>query len=219
MKNLLTFSLLTAMLAACSSISDMPQKPGACFIKVEMPTVYDTVLDSVTIYTGSDPAAVTDTLFVITQEEKVQWKKVQSKDCTSALPDDCLVWCKVSVPEQRDTFITVDTMLTDEFIWKVALRSIVVDEGGYMEWHETVCGNLIDAELNKRMQQKLIALGYDVGKEVPDGVWDKTSSLAMKYFVEDQNLPVGNAYLLIGLGALGIDEYISYYEEFLARYK
>ena len=79
----------------------------------------------------------------------------------------------------------------------------LVKPGGFTEWREVVCDTDINSGLYRRIQEALVAKGYNVGAAGVDGSWGAASKAALVKFQRDNNLPVGQMDLET-LKALGV---------------
>lgn len=85
--------------------SGMPSEPGKCYAKCLIQDLYE--LDSTYIYeyTGVTPSEVSGVEYqtLKTAPASTKWvKKKADKNCNSANPHDCLIWCLVDVDEQTE---------------------------------------------------------------------------------------------------------------------
>ena len=178
----------------------MPTKPGACYAKCLIPDEYITHNEELAVFTG-DPdntdARIEEIEFVISSG-KTEWvKKKADKNCLSANPEDCLVWCLVDVPGETEKYIVVlDTTTTDEYRMVTRETKELVKSGGHTEWREILCAEKISKELISNLQNYLFAQGLYL-KSI-DGNFNIDTKNALKQFQLHNKLPMGQ----IDLGTL-----------------
>lgn len=178
-------------------------KDGACYAECYMPDRKEPIGDPLFIFTGNenDTDVKVKKIEVVTQAAEKKWvKKKADKNCLSANPDDCLVWCLVDVEEQKETFVVVaDTSATDQY--ELFYREISV-EGGPPEWKEVVCEDDITKALIMDVQNKLFAQELYLGPI--DGLFDNETRNALANFQKAKGLPVGQLDLET-LDVLGVE--------------
>ena len=140
----------------------MPTGPG-CFAKCLMPDKYDEATELRNEYTGEnhDQEGI-EFQKVVTQTASTKWvKKKADKNCLSANPDDCLVWCLVDVKEEFVEFYEViDTHTIKDFAPLRIEMGELAEQGGLTEWRAVVCDNQFNDEMKEDIQLALIELGY-----------------------------------------------------------
>ena len=162
------------------------------------------------VYTGKDTQNDNiETVEIVTKAVSTKWvKKNADRNCKSADPNDCLVWCLTEVPEEREKIVTVkDTTLTKDFKFRYfnVQKYVKSENDNSNEWREILCENKITPQLYQDMSAKLKKLGY----KVEEGTTEMTSTLkqALNKFQKDNDLPVYNLNLET-LRALKLNNYI-----------
>ena len=214
-------------------------KPAS--IKIEkIPAKYETVFDTVvlkeaTTKTVNIPAVyenVTEDVLVTPASQK--WVKgVADKNCLSANPKDCEVWClkevpavyqKVTrkvektpastkqvevpavtkiVPRQKMIYSAYENKIEIPATYKTVMKKVLVAKGGYQEWKEVMCEQNLTDTKIAMIQEALRREGYDAGP-VDNQMGGKTKQALIK-FQQDKGLPVGNLNMET-LKALGINQ-------------
>ena len=172
--------------------SSMPNEPGKCYAKCMMPDQHKLLgVDSFAVYTGNDISSVELDSIVEYQAASTEWvKKKADRNCLSADPDDCLVWCLVETPEYRNVFYFLkDHTQTTTFKWVLRERKELAKNGGYTEWKEVVCepNSLIYTQVQNALNER----GYDTGKPFKAKMHTKLKGGLTKY-QRDNGLPIGN---------------------------
>lgn len=215
MKNFLAFLAFSFLLSSCTvlntpppSLRDlnsnntaaasraeegMPSKPGSCFAKCLIPDQFNESTHEFAIYTGGDEKLdiELDTIQFEKSPETTEWKKTKAdKNCLSANPEDCLVWCLVTIPAELKTLVVVkDTSLTNKFLLVNETRKEFVKQGGFTEWREVICDNKLSKSIKIKIQEELTMRGYDPGST--SGFLDKQTRTALEKFQKDNGYPVG----------------------------
>lgn len=214
MKNLLLCTLLSLTICSCyvpgqivwqdqgagpssrpRTMSDkMPTKPGSCFARCLMPDMTETkVIDELPLYTGTetDKGVELDSLDVVKSPASTKWiKKKADKNCLSANPEDCLVWCLVEQPAVLESYIYVkDTSATKLFKMTQITSTDIVKPGGYTEWKEVICDNKMSDKLITDVQS-FLASEYQLSN-ITTGEWDAPTRNALKQYQTDKELPIG----------------------------
>jgi len=182
------------------------QEPGKCYAKCLIGDQYDFWDESYPVYLGNsnDNFEYLKEIKLVLEEEKTEWiKRKADKNCLSADPNDCLVWCLVNVPEKIETItIVTDTSSTDNYKWEKFEFNEIVKKGGFTEWKEVVCNYKVTADLNRQIQIALRNEGYDPG--LIDNVIGTKTKAALVKFQKNNSLPIGNLNIET-LDVLGID--------------
>lgn len=169
----------------------MPSKPGSCFAKAKMPDRKVEVGDALYLFTGdvNNTDVEIEEIEIVTQIAGTKWvKKKADKNCLSANPDDCLVWCLVDVPSESENYtVVVDTSATDQY--EVFYRTEVV-KGSPEEWIEVVCQEKITKDLISQLQSALFAMDLYVGST--NGVMDNRLMDALAKYQSLNQLPIGH---------------------------
>ena len=188
-----------------SDSSPNGKEPGKCYAKCLIESTIKEKEHSVPIYSGKEfNQDFIEKQEIVINPATTKWvKRKADKNCLSADPEDCLVWCLVEEPsETMEAYVVTDTSLTDDYYWETVTIKKIVKEGVFHEWREVICNNKVIAELNNQIQLALIQKGYDAGPS--DGIIGTKTKAALVKFQKDNNLPIGNLNIET-LDALGID--------------
>lgn len=170
------------------------KEPGKCYAKCLLGDEFDYSEESYPVYLG-DPNDDFDYLKetkLVLAESTTKWvKRKADRNCLSADPNDCLVWCLVEIPEKIARFtIVTDTSQTNNYEWKKFELSEMVKKGGFTEWREVLCDYQVTADLNHQVQRALRDRGYDPGPI--NNVMGTLTKAALVNFQKSNNLPIGN---------------------------
>ena len=177
------------------SLSDMPNEPGKCYAKCLTPDIVSKGSASFPIYFGEDEEIITNHVRQETIElapKSTEWvKKKADRNCRSADPNDCLVWCLVEKPAQKITIenILQDTTLTGDFEIETFDLDIVASNGGQTVWMEVICNPSKD--VITELQSKLTAEGYDLSVEMIQGIFGSASKSALRDYQKNNGLHIG----------------------------
>jgi hypothetical protein len=142
--------------------SMMPSEPGKCYAKCYIKPKYGLKDMLLPRYTGANTDTLVNTnitaLRFTPQAAGTKWvKKKADKNCLSANPDDCLVWCLVDVPATPSiAYFVKDTMLTKEYVWEVFPVMRLISRGGYTEWKDVPCDGDVTPTMLKKLQKALM---------------------------------------------------------------
>ena len=214
-------------------------KPAS--VKIEkIPAKYETVYDTVIVKAASKKSVTTPAQYEIVTENKLvteatkMWVRGKAdKNCLSANPKDCEVWCLKEVPavyEKVTKKVEKNRAITNEIdvpaitkvvprkklveaarenkidvpaTYKTIMKKVLVKKGGYQEWKEVLCEPLVTDNKVSEIQTALKREGYDPGV-IDNQMGGKTKEALIK-FQQDKGLPVGNLNLET-LKALGVKE-------------
>lgn len=203
MKNLGFLLLVFTLLYSCGTYQNspayyndtMPNEPGKCYAKCLSPDVIVKETASFPIYFGNDKEIignhVSDEVIELS-EKTTEWvKKKADRNCRSADPNDCLVWCLVEKPAQNITIENVlrDTTVTDDYEIESYDLEFIASNGGQTVWMEVICDP--SGELISSIQSKLIEDGYDLSVEMLQGIFGSSSKKALKDFQKSKGLHIG----------------------------
>jgi hypothetical protein len=76
-------------------------------------------------------------------------------------------------------------------VYKTITKRKLVKKGGYSELREIVCENDLTTDLVLRVQNALIARGFDLGAAGADNDMGPSTKAALRKFQLDNNLPIG----------------------------
>ena len=188
--------------------NDRPNEPSKCYAKYLMPDQYKYVtMDSIAMYTGTDSSSILFAERVIQEELKGTKcvKKKADRNCLSADPNDCLVWC---LEENNLEEVTIkylsDTSQTDEWEYQDFTSDVISKSGGYMKWQEVICKKDVDQYFYTDLKNALRLRGYALDAEVND--FSPMHKKSLRKFQEDNGMPIGQLDLST-LHALDLYEY------------
>ena len=190
-----TYSNLSTRSLDNSTPKSAPQtknENGECFAKVLFGAQYETEIKKEYVFTG-DPEMTSVDLEEKTLElkpGKTEWiKKKADKNCLSADPNDCLVWCLVEIPAEVEKYYLVkDITQTEEYEIKEFEVEKLVRKGGYTEERQVVCDDLVSEKLIAQLHDALIAKGYRTGSKTK---LDARLKSALTQFQKKNKLPIG----------------------------
>jgi len=180
---------------------EMPQKgePGKCYAKCLITSTEEIEEheEVYPIYIGDQPETVElETITIILNEGKAtsRWvKKRADRNCLSADPNDCMVWCLVEEkpePMVLEIEVLADTTQTDDFIYEYFLLENKISAlEQNTEWREVICKPNITASFISELQEKLAEEGYYQGN--PTEIFTSELELSLFQFQKDHNLPYG----------------------------
>jgi len=184
----------------------LPNDEGECYAKCVIPDQLTKHNKELFVFTGD----VDNTTVALKEEEIIvspassSWvKKKSNQNCKSADPEDCLVWCLVEVPAQKESYITVvDTSTTDQY--EIINREIKQLEfaGGQTEWRQVLCEKELTSELVMDVQNFLFGEGLYL--EPINGMITDQTQTALEDYQREQSLPIGH-FDFETLEAMGIE--------------
>jgi len=184
----------------------MPNKPGACYAKCEMPDTYEIHREEYYLFTGDPENTEVEirNVEVVISEGGKQWvKKKADKNCLSSDPEDCMVWCLVDTPREVENYsLVVDPKTTDEYELYTKETKELISKGGQIEWREVICEGNMSNSLITQVQNVLSTGGYYFGDI--DGQMDKGVNLALRNYQIQNQLAIGHL-TLESLDVMGVD--------------
>lgn len=204
-----------------------------------IPAVYTTVYDTQivkpaykkTILIPAEYDIVTEDQLVTPASQK--WVKGKAdKNCLSADPKDCEVWCLIEepavyrkvtrkvektpaytqevevpavthvVPRQQLVQEAYDRRVEIPATYKTIMARILVKKGGFQGWKEVLCEQDVTSNRIMQIQNALKREGYDPGP-ADNSLGPKTKEALIK-FQQDKGLPVGNLNMET-MNALGVN--------------
>ncbi len=210
-------------------------------VKIEkIPAKYETVYDTVIVTAATTKTINIPAKYEMVTENKLvtpatqKWVKgVADKNCLSANPKDCEVWClkevpavyqKVTnkvvkepattkqvdipavtrvVPRKKLVYASYDNKIETPPTYKTIMKKVLIAKGGFQEWKEVLCETQITDNKVAEIQKALLREGYDAGP-VDNQMGGKTKQALIK-FQQDKGLPVGNLNMET-LKALGVNQ-------------
>jgi len=176
----------------------MLQEPGKCYVKAIMPDIYERIEETYNEYTGTNTEqADVSAISVVTKAGGQRWvKKKADRNCLTADPEDCLVWCLVKLDDETETFFQViDTSIVKDFKERQVIKQKFISKGGQAEWVETLCENEISSSFIKRFQEVLLDEGM-LGDLPRMGSIDENTKMALVQYQGKYNLPNGGLNLI-----------------------
>ena len=187
-----------------SNGGDAPDEGGKCYAKCKLPDRYENYTETHFVYTGSnyEQAGVLKVEEVI-QSGGERWEKKKTNNCASPNPDDCLVWCLVTVEPKTNIFYAVaDTNMVKDYTVKTVQKKRMVSKGGYIEFVEVLCASQVTKNLIHNMKIGLAQQGYLSFIDEKDEV-NKEVKAALIKFQTEKGLPIG-ALNLETMDSLGV---------------
>lgn len=171
----------------------MPSVPGKCYAKCLIATVYQNIpIDSIPIYSNIENVEYTVEQIEVEPSETKWVKKKADRNCMSADPNDCLVWCLVEEPAViKEIKVPHDPSKAGELTYEIIKTKKIIKQGGFTEWREVVCSDKITSDLVRHVHDSLLKAGYDTGTDWTDNVIGKETKAALVNFQRDNDLPVG----------------------------
>ncbi|MFT4534909.1 MAG: hypothetical protein ACJA1A_002508 [Saprospiraceae bacterium] len=156
-----------------------------CYSEVELPRVTTTTLY---VYDGLDPNIETEEVTIMLKSGQTKWEKRKAdRNCLSANPEDCLVWCLVEVSTPMIYDIVKDTSSTTEWY----PYKYTISKKGEKVNDKVLCNYEIRQELLNELRDKLYKLGYDIKPKKKYKKLKGKFNREFKQFQEDYELPVG----------------------------
>jgi len=188
------------------STQGMPSEPGKCYAKCLIPDRHENIEHEIYLYTGDEFDQ--QNVQYVRKEIKpasTKWvKKKADKNCLSANPEDCLVWCLQESPAVYEEYYEVlDTNLIKDFDTKLYEVTELVEPGGFTEWIEVICNNDLSNSVVAKIHAELYSLGYELSDKAPTKINKKMKAALTKY-QKDNQLPIGQLDIHT-LEALGIN--------------
>ena len=158
-------------------------------------------------YTGDnyDDSTVEQRSYEIAESTTKWVKKKADKNCLSANPDDCLVWCLQEIPALHYEYYTViDTHANKQFIIGEVDKTDLI-ENGLTQLKYVVCEEDISSQLIYDIQNELSDRGYILDEQyVSNPKFDSKVKIALVQFQKDNSLPIGQLDIET-LRTLGVD--------------
>jgi hypothetical protein len=76
--------------------------------------------------------------------------------------------------------------------YETVTKRVLAKKGGFTEWREILCPDLVTSYTISQIQRALLDRGYDVGPAGVDNVLGRDTKAALAKFQKDNGLPVGN---------------------------
>jgi len=192
-RKILFYLTLGGLFCQCSSSKDIQFKDGECYAKCIVPDDIFVNYEEYVVYTGNELEEDVDieVLEIVLQEKSEKWvKKMMDKNCLSADPNDCIVWCLVKIPEKKEVLtILKDTTQSENYTLKRIEKKVVRERGGYTEWKQVLCAKDITKPIIGQIQNVLRDKGYY--EKINSYKMDSKTKKALTNFQKENVLPVG----------------------------
>ncbi len=203
---IMTFTLNLSQCETLHIVDNVPYKNGDCNAKCLIPDQVERYYEEYIAYTGNELEEDVDVVVkkIETKPATSKWiKKKADKNCLSADPDDCLVWCLVEIPAQYKNYkILLDTTQSKNFEIRTIEYEEIIKPGGFTEWRAVLCESEITTSRVIQIQEILESKG--LYEEEIHGRIDKYTREALVAFQKENNLPVGQLDYET-LDVLGVD--------------
>jgi len=179
----------------------MPQEPGKCYAKCKISESGGKVISVVKTYSAEESIEESIMESREVSPAGTKWvKKKADKNCMSANPDDCLVWCLQETKAIYDTrWVEIDSS-GEEALQIVYSEYETPNQEGRTEWREVVCQGDLTPSLISEIRVALLDRGYEAGiGQKADDIFKKS----LLKFQADNNLPYGQLDVDT-LSALGV---------------
>lgn len=180
-----------------------PSEPGKCYAKARFPETVEMGYDTIYHYKNIDNIEHEE-VKVVYQEGSQKWvKKKADKNCLSADPNDCLVWCLVEVKEISVMKKIPNNPEMAEVESKEPIEYELSRTPEYTDWVEVVCQNDVTPQLISEIHQALNRENYFTETlQVPEKI-DKNLKKRLSLYQIDNRLAKGQLSVET-LDALGI---------------
>ena len=190
-----------------SEDNNFVREPGKCYAKCLILDKLEKEVELIPVYTGADYNDDNVEFREVTiKSPTTKWvKRKADRNCLSAAPDDCLVWCLVEISgETAELYVVTDTSLTKDYKLKSFNTEVLIKNGAGNEWREVICQSKITAELYEELFLQLSERNYDFKLNENELIGPEEIMETLKKFQSDLNLPIGNLNIET-MDALGID--------------
>ncbi len=192
-KGIIFYVLLIGLFCQCKTSQEIQFKDGKCYAKCVVPYIPEGDYDEYAVYTGDhlEEDVELEDMEIVLQEKTTKWvKKKADRNCLSADPKDCYVWCLVDIPEKIERFtVLIDTTQSNQFELKRIYKNANPDKSASIEWKEVVCENDVTESLVVKIQNSLNENQYY--NEAINGNFDAITKNALISFQIDNKLPQG----------------------------
>ncbi len=166
---------------------------GDCWQDCLMPAIYEDEITTYHIYTGdaSTEAVDLEEVEIEIKASKTEWvKKKADRNCLSADPNDCLVWCLVEVPAETETITVLkDINQSSNYEIKEIVKKKLIKKGGYVEKQKVICDDQVSPLLVLNIQNLLAEKKYETGP--PTEKINTLLKAGLNNYQKDHNLPIG----------------------------
>lgn len=192
-RKILFYLPLIILCSQCSSSKNIQFEDGKCFAKCIIPDDIFVNYDEYAEFTGNvnEEDVELEVIEIVIQEKSTKWvKKKADRNCLSADPNDCLVWCLEDIPEKKEIFtILKDTTQSDNYVLKRIEKNVIREKRGYTEWKQVICEKDVTKLIIGQIQGALKEKGY-FDKIINHKLDSKTRS-AITDFQKENYLPIG----------------------------
>jgi len=178
-----------------SEVDNFVREPGKCYAKCLILDKLENELELIPLYIGGDyNDDYVEFQEVTIKPPTTKWvKRKADRNCLSADPNDCMVWCLVEVPgESIELYVVTDTSLTKDYELKSLNTEVLIKNGAGNEWREILCQNQITVELYEDLIQQLSERNYEFNLNENELIGPEEIMETLEKFQRDTNLPVGN---------------------------
>ncbi len=183
----LVFILTAIAEKGIAQIKEIPfeMKSDKCYGKQLLPIEFEIEKIALPIYIGNGKDDVDlDTISIQLSEEHAIWELMERPDSKT------IVDCLVEVPAVIEEFVVVkDTSHNAFFVVEYVEIKRIVKKGGFSEWREILCRTGITSEMNGKIKDRLIQLGYCGGD--PPCEFEIEFKKGLRRFQKENNLGVG----------------------------
>lgn len=205
MKNLFTFTFLLLFYLS-QVVGQTFDNSSECKKLLNHPEIEFKPEYQFAVFTGTETEGIELVELVSGNGKPVtKWiKKKADRNCLSANPEDCLVWCLVEKPGKQEKFqIVLDTTQTDQFKMKTFLRGSIYEMENFFEEKNIPC-KLPRKRMSRKICRALKTNGYLSESNCKMRKFTNELAEAFLDFQIDNNLFVGGLSLET-LDLLGVD--------------
>jgi hypothetical protein len=170
-------------------------KYGSCYALCDVITYQNAEKGAkYAVFEGNDPTGIDlDTVIVMIGSPRKWVKKKSDRNCLSADPEDCLIWCIVETePIALDTLVIVkDRTQTKQYFWKDYSSKQVRIIKSKKVWKEKICPEKINQEFINGLAKALINEGFEIDDWEEDDSFTADFLNKLNQFQKKEQLPEG----------------------------
>ncbi len=190
-----------------SGMADRPNEPGKCYAKCIQPDIVEKSNDTLGVYAIDEEIPSHKLEEVEYRAATTEWvKKKADRNCQSADPEDCMVWCLVTVPPLYGSpIVSIDSSGAEPMKYLLVPDKVsMIEAGGHTVWAEVLCENDITKNVLQQLHTALERNGYTAGVYPNGRMASKDLKKALVSFQKDNNMVWGQmtAESLEALGLL-----------------
>lgn len=188
--------ILLVNLVVTFNVQSQPETadPGKCYAKCLLQDEIEYEYEDYIVFTGDQATenVKLDYIELVIKEARTEWvKKKADRNCLSADPNDCLVWCRTETEEEYvELVILLDTFASKNFVIETIEFEYVVESSGGTEWREVVCASDVTDDLIWELKLSLSDQGYNI--DLDDFSFSQNAKAQLTKFQKDKGLPIGN---------------------------